>query len=335
MANLADIAGIPPIRVVDDTNTTCMDSVNRALRVITVTAPPAGSGGGGTSSTFGTTFPTMGTAIGVEDTGGNMAPLKLDNSGLIKVNGSGVVQPVSGTITALQGTNPWSISGPVNASQTGNWTIQPGNTPNTIPWLITLNQGGNSATVTPANALKTDSSAVIQPTYQYPSNKAYYSSLVSQLTLPATPQDVWTIFGSATKVIRVMWFKIMATQTTASQLKFALTRRITANTGGSPLIPTIVPRDGNNPLATATVLVYTSANPTLGTSIGDQDHLRFRIPAPGDVVPDPVHLIDFTNHGEDSGVVLRGTNQGLCLNLLGTAIPAGFTMIVQWFWSEE
>jgi len=66
----------------------------------------------------------------------------------LKVDGSAVTQPVSGTITANQG---------------GTWTMQPGNTANTTPWLATLNQGGNSATVTGSNALKVDGSAVTQP----------------------------------------------------------------------------------------------------------------------------------------------------------------------------
>lgn len=51
----------------------------------------------------------------------------------------------------------------IPASQSGTWTVQPGNTANTTPWLSTINQGGNSATVTASNALKTDSSATTQP----------------------------------------------------------------------------------------------------------------------------------------------------------------------------
>lgn len=48
-------------------------------------------------------------------------------------------------------------------TESGTWTVQPGNTPNTSPWLATINQGGNSATVTASNALKVDGSAVTQP----------------------------------------------------------------------------------------------------------------------------------------------------------------------------
>jgi len=50
-----------------------------------------------------------------------------------------------------------------SVGQSGTWTVQPGNTPNTVPWLATINQGGNSAAVTAANALKVDGSAVTQP----------------------------------------------------------------------------------------------------------------------------------------------------------------------------
>lgn len=51
----------------------------------------------------------------------------------------------------------------IPSSQSGTWIVQPGNTANTTPWLLTISQGGNSATVTASNALKTDGSAVTQP----------------------------------------------------------------------------------------------------------------------------------------------------------------------------
>ena len=53
--------------------------------------------------------------------------------------------------------------GNVAATQSGTWTLQPGNTANTTPWLATLSQGGNAAQVTAGGALKMDGSAVTQP----------------------------------------------------------------------------------------------------------------------------------------------------------------------------
>ena len=81
-------------------------------------------------------------------TTGNINPLSLTTTGSLRVDGSGVTQPVSGTIAA---------------TQSGTWTVQPGNTANTTPWLATISQGGNSANVTASNALKVDGSAVTQP----------------------------------------------------------------------------------------------------------------------------------------------------------------------------
>jgi hypothetical protein len=51
----------------------------------------------------------------------------------LKVDGSGVTQPVSGTV-AVSGTIP--VSGTVTANQGGTWTVQPGNTANTTAWKV-------------------------------------------------------------------------------------------------------------------------------------------------------------------------------------------------------
>ncbi|MEQ1949021.1 MAG: hypothetical protein ABL995_17650 [Bryobacteraceae bacterium] len=51
----------------------------------------------------------------------------------------------------------------VATTQSGTWTMQPGNTANTTPWLASLSQGGNTAQVTAGGGLKIDGSAVTQP----------------------------------------------------------------------------------------------------------------------------------------------------------------------------
>lgn len=50
----------------------------------------------------------------------------------LKVDGSDVTQPVSGTF--WQATQP--VSGTVAATQSGTWTVQPGNTANTTAWKV-------------------------------------------------------------------------------------------------------------------------------------------------------------------------------------------------------
>lgn len=89
----------------------------------------------------------------------------VDQSGTWSVD---AVQSGTWTVDATQ-SGTWSVDAvqsgtwSVDAVQSGTWTVQPGNTPNTTPWLVTLNQGGNSAAVTASNALKVDGSAVTQP----------------------------------------------------------------------------------------------------------------------------------------------------------------------------
>jgi hypothetical protein len=87
-------------------------------------------------------------------TTGQSNALSLTTTGALRTDSSATTQPVSGTV---------SISGTIGATQSGTWTVQPGNTPNTVPWLMTINQGGNAATVSATGALKTDASATTQP----------------------------------------------------------------------------------------------------------------------------------------------------------------------------
>ena len=77
--------------------------------------PPSLSIAGATVTTAAPTYST-----------GLVNALSLNTAGGLRVDGSGVTQP---------------------ASQVGTWTVQPGNTANTTPWLATINQGGSSAAV--------------------------------------------------------------------------------------------------------------------------------------------------------------------------------------------
>lgn len=65
-------------------------------------------------------------------TTGTTDPLSLTTAGALRVDGSATTQPVSGTVAA---------------TQSGTWTVQPGNTANTTPWLVTVSTalptGGN------------------------------------------------------------------------------------------------------------------------------------------------------------------------------------------------
>lgn len=167
----------------------------------------SGGGSGGTASTFGSAFPSTGTAIGAKDSGGtNMAALNLDASGnlLVAVTGAGsggtsstdgatyTASTTAGTpaMSAFDDVAPTACAegkvcigrmsarreaysqirdaagnergANVNASnemlvavstipthavtQSGTWTVQPGNTANSTAWLVAGGKTHNNAT---------------------------------------------------------------------------------------------------------------------------------------------------------------------------------------------
>lgn len=83
----------------------------------------SGQKGGLTLGAVTTGAPTYTTA--------QTSPLSLTTTGGLRVDGSAVTQPVSGTVAA---------------TQSGTWTVQPGNTANTTAWLVTGTGGTFPAT---------------------------------------------------------------------------------------------------------------------------------------------------------------------------------------------
>jgi Flp pilus assembly pilin Flp len=134
----------------------------------TVTTNDGGSGGTGISQPSGGSG-LSGWLSGIYNKLSNALLVAQSGSWTVTSNdggsgGTGISQPSGGS-----GLSGWlsgifnKLSNALSVTQSGTWTVQPGNTANTTPWLATVNQGGNSASVTSANALKVDGSAVTQP----------------------------------------------------------------------------------------------------------------------------------------------------------------------------
>lgn len=93
----------------------------------------------------------------------NSGSLTIDNPAL-SVTGGGVESGALRVTIANDSTGVLSIDdnggsitvdGTIAATQSGTWTVQPGNTANTTPWLTTIAQGGNSAVVKAASTAPT------------------------------------------------------------------------------------------------------------------------------------------------------------------------------------
>ena len=125
----------------------------------------------------GAAVPAQATYIGGNKSG-NLAGLSLDASGYLQVNVLASALPTGAATSAIQtgGSQKTQIvdgSGNViastsnalktSAAQNGTWTVQPGNTPNTTPWLSKLNDGTNSFTVKAAStaAVAADTAVVV------------------------------------------------------------------------------------------------------------------------------------------------------------------------------
>lgn len=150
--------------------------------------------------------------------------------------------------------------------------------------------------------------------------KTTYSFAFGPQTSFAVAATDWiTVTGSATKTVRVGKLSVCGTATAATTVDVLLIKRSTADTGGTiSSTPTAVPNDSGNAAATAVVVSY-SANPTLGTTVGNVDVKKWNVGAAGGAG------CVFWQWGDTNGqqIVLRGVTQQLAVNLNGVAPTAG------------
>jgi hypothetical protein len=163
--------------------------------------------------------------------------------------------------------------------------------------------------------------------------QATYSAAVSNFVPPTSATDIFTITGSATKIIKIT--AITATGTTPAGggilLGLTLLKRSTNDSGGTSTTMTNVPHDSSQGAATVTIKAYT-ANPTLGTSVGIIRAIRMVVPAA-------------SAQGNGSGgfsvwdfgirpskpIYLRGANEQLCINMSATTVTGPvFSAFVEW-----
>jgi len=133
-----------------------------------------------------------------------------DNGGSLTVDGVffQATQPVSGTVTANAGTGPWpvtdnggslTVDGTVAATQSGTWTVQPGNTANTTPWLVTSSPGTSggyliSRRISTASTNAVSAKASAGQVYGYyiynDSNQTRYVKLYNKASAPTVGTDI-------------------------------------------------------------------------------------------------------------------------------------------------
>lgn len=159
---------------------------------------------------------------------------------------------------------------------------------------------------------------------------ASYMAASAPFTPGASPQDVFSITGSATRAVRVLGIGLSTIQTTAGMNAWSLVKRSTANSGGTSVAVAAVPTDKTQPGASATVLQYTG-NPTAGTLVGGIWNGRIPSPVAASAVVIPHVWINL----ERMTVLLSGVGDVLAWNFGGAALPPGLSVQACVWWTEN
>lgn len=157
---------------------------------------------------------------------------------------------------------------------------------------------------------------------------ATYSASVTGLVAAATPTDIFTITGSASKTIRVTKIAINGNQTTGGTVNLQIIKRSTANTAGTSTARAAVPHESTDAAATATVLAYT-ANPTLGTAIAVMQAKKLYVSAVTATAQDL--LLAFSRPQNTKAPTLRGVAEVLAVNLNAVTVTGNsFNISIEW-----
>jgi len=168
-----------------------------------------------------------------------------------------------------------------------------------------------------------------------------YSSAISEFALAATPTYIFSLFGSASKTIRITRIRVILIETAETIRNIKIEKLSSALTGGTSVAMTAVPHDSGSAAATATPLNWTANKTGGGTLVGSIDEINITSTlvsgtasaasksAPGATV------YNWWGDSVSSPLVLRGTAQGIALNLNSQALDAGRKASVYVEWVED
>jgi hypothetical protein len=229
-------------------------------------------------------------------------------------------------VTAATGVQKVGIVG--NAGATVDSTVGAGTAPtNAVIAGVVFNAAAPAPTTGQAMASQADSAGSAYVNIE--GRKATFGVGAAQFTPAATPTDFLVIQGSASKTVRIVRIILGAVATAAGQVPVSISRRSTANTGGTSAGLTPGKYDTNSAASTAVFTRYT-ANPTaLGTSVAGLGTFSVACPLSGGNT-----ILDF---GSRPGgcIVLRGTADFIVLNGSGATLPTGTAFSITVEFTEE
>ncbi len=175
-----------------------------------------------------------------------------------------------------------------------------------------------------------------------PTSKATYAAGAVGLALAATPTNIATLTGSATKLVKLLrvGLSLQCSALGVSMLDVLLQKFSSALTGGTPVALTMTPMDSNNAGATALAQNWTANSTGGGALVGNIQVAKiipqFLGPFTATDFPEmPMPQIVWDFAGAIQPPTLRGVAQVLSINLNGGTLVATTTYDVFMVWSEE
>lgn len=185
-------------------------------------SPLTGKDAAGTTQNFGVTVDGSGNCygnVGIVDGSAAANKASVSAAGALKVDGSAVTQPISGSVTVTQGTAAnlnATVTGTVAATQSGTWTVQQGS----APWPIVGDTASGASNA--GNPVKVGGAFnTTQPT----------------VTTGQTVDAQYTARGAAIVATGIDPFSATVTGTVTANAgsgTFTVGGTVTANQGGAP-----------------------------------------------------------------------------------------------------
>lgn len=161
-------------------------------------------------------------------------------------------------------------------------------------------------------------------------------------TPAATPNDLVTIYGSASRTVCVVSLMMGTTNTAAGSQTFFIQKKNAVPSGGVFVAATMVPLDSSDGAATATQVGHYTTDPTAGASDGNINIVRVASPVlvpatfAGIVQKASFEMLPTDAYGIlAKPVVLRGVGQGVAVNFADAALVAGQIHYYTIVWTEE
>lgn len=189
--------------------------------------------------------------------------------------------------------------------------------------------------LTASCTVQADGSIGINYTETSPEPRATYSAAVTGLVAASAATDVFGISGLTGHTIRITRICVTGRATAAASEDVLLIKRSVADTGGTPgTTPVAVPNTSASVAASATLVDYT-ANPTVGTAVGNAGAKQLFLGNLTTGQPGPSACWDWSAGARsEQELMLTSAAEQLVVNLNG-ATNSGNLHNVEVSWTEE